>query len=290
MRAAPPKLPAPTQAQLAQRVWRGTHHGARRVVWRHDSVEWLRTGESAAGPIVLPASRVDVVTGLPDLSELRPRPSPRAYEEWLAEMAELLVRRLAPDRVAIFYLTPGRYSGEGGSWLDKGFHVQRGARAAGAACVWQKVVLVQDAAGRRRGGVRAGFVNLLCFSRAHRVPADFVTVDVLPDRGHMRWSHAIGEAACRAAVEYITAHVNGGGGHAAESSHAPEEGEEAAGGAVAGGGAAEDGAAVPSTRSSVLNPFCGHGGVLAVANAYGLDAYGMDVSLKCCRHAAEERG
>ena len=39
-------------------------------------------------------------------------------------------------------------------------------------------------------------------------------------------------------------------------------------------------------KAAVLNPFCGYGSVLAVANAYGLDAYGMDISLKCCRIAA----
>ena len=39
-------------------------------------------------------------------------------------------------------------------------------------------------------------------------------------------------------------------------------------------------------KAAVLNPLCGYGSVLAVANAYGLDAYGMDISLKCCRIAA----
>ena len=39
----------------------------------------------------------------------------------------------------------------------------------------------------------------------------------------------------------------------------------------------------------MLNPFCGHGSVLAVANALGMDAYGMDISLKCCQIAAEHR-
>ena len=95
---------------------------------------------------------------------------------------------------------------------------------------------------------------MLCFSREHRVPTNFVTVDVLPDRGHMSWSHAIGEDACTTAIEYCTQHVGAG-----------DSGDPAA----------------------VLNPFCGYGSVLAVANALGLDAYGMDISLKCCRLAAD---
>ena len=72
--------------------------------------------------------------------------------------------------------------------------------------------------------------------------------------GHMSWSHAIGEDACAMAVEYCAEHVSAGG-----------------------------------ERAAVLNPFCGQGSVLAVANGYGLDAVGMDVSLKCCRIAAEHR-
>jgi 2-polyprenyl-3-methyl-5-hydroxy-6-metoxy-1,4-benzoquinol methylase len=116
--------------------------------------------------------------------------------------------------------------------------------------VWQKVVLFQDSVGRVRGGTRPGFINMLCFSKEHRVPLDYTTVDVLADRGHMSYSHAMGEAACTAAVEYCMG-LDG-----------PQ--------------------AVP-----VIDFFCGHGSVLAVANAHGLDAYGMDVSLKCCKVAAE---
>ena len=47
-------------------------------------------------------------------------------------LVELPMERLPEDHVAIFYVTPGRYSGEGGAWLDKSFFVQQGARLAGA--------------------------------------------------------------------------------------------------------------------------------------------------------------
>ena len=93
---------------------------------------------------------------------------------------------------------------------------------------------------------------MLCFSKRHRVPQDYVTVDVLPDRGHMSWSHAIGEDACALAVDYCMRHT-------------------------------------PEGAQSILNPFCGYGSVLAVANAKGLDAFGMDISLKCCRIASAHR-
>jgi tRNA G10 N-methylase Trm11 len=35
----------------------------------------------------------------------------------------------------------------------------------------------------------------------------------------------------------------------------------------------------------VVDPFCGFGTVLAVANALGLDAVGVDVSPRMCRRA-----
>ena len=43
-----------------------------------------------------------------------------------------------------------------------------------------------------------------------------------------------------------------------------------------------DASAVP-----VLDPFCGHGSVLAVANARGLDAYGVDLCAASCRVAVK---
>ena len=87
------------------------------------------------------------------------------------------------------------------------------------------------------------------------MPLDFKTVDVLGDRGHMSYSHATGEAACTAAIEYCL--------EVSEQRGEPPP--------------------------PVVDFFCGYGSVLAVANAYGVDAYGMDVSLKCCRKSATHR-
>jgi DNA modification methylase len=39
----------------------------------------------------------------------------------------------------------------------------------------------------------------------------------------------------------------------------------------------------------VVDPFCGHGTVLAVANAMGLDTIGIDVSVRQCRAARKLR-
>ncbi|MBI4955426.1 MAG: SAM-dependent methyltransferase [Myxococcales bacterium] len=93
---------------------------------------------------------------------------------------------------------------------------------------------------------RAGYSHLLCFSRQARgVPAR-PEGDVLPDVGHKPWSKAMGVEACLAVCRYLLAET--------------------------------------PTRT-VVDPFCGRGTVLAVANALGLDAIGVDVGLRKCRAA-----
>ncbi len=92
---------------------------------------------------------------------------------------------------------------------------------------------------------RATYSHLLCVSRPPR-PTRTMSPDVLPDAGAMPWSRAMGVEACRLACRYLL--------------------EET------------------STRT-VVDPFCGHGTVLAVANAMGLDALGVDVSRRQCAAA-----
>jgi hypothetical protein len=70
--------------------------------------------------------------------------------------------------------------------------------------------------------------------------------DVVPDGGAMSWSRAMGVEACRVAVRFLRD---------------------------------DRGARV------VVDPFCGRGTVLAVANALGLEAIGVDLSRKRCRAA-----
>jgi len=72
------------------------------------------------------------------------------------------------------------------------------------------------------------------------------TPDVIGSLGEMSWSRAMGTHACEAAVRFVTS----------------------------------VGARV------VVDPFCGHGSVLAIANAHGLDAIGVELSR---RRAAKAR-
>ena len=92
---------------------------------------------------------------------------------------------------------------------------------------------------------RASYSHLICVSRTLQVPRR-PGPDVLADTGVMTWPKAMGVNACLLACNYLRDDT--------------------------------------STRI-VVDPFCGHGTVLAVANSLGLDAVGVDLSAKRCRKA-----
>jgi hypothetical protein len=93
---------------------------------------------------------------------------------------------------------------------------------------------------------RPAYAHMICVSRERRLPPGLATPDVLASLGDMSWSRAMGTVPCEAAVAFV----------------------------------ASLGLRV------VVDPFCGHGSVLAVANARGLDAIGVELSK---RRAAKAR-
>src|SRR5690606_25585223 len=86
---------------------------------------------------------------------------------------------------------------------------------------------------------------MLCMARTPRASRK-PGPDVLPDAGFAPWSRAMGVAACRVACAWLRDNTE--------------------------------------TRV-VVDPFCGRGTVLAVANRMGLDAIGVDIGAKRCRAA-----
>lgn len=93
---------------------------------------------------------------------------------------------------------------------------------------------------------RASYSHLLAFSLGAALPPKKPSADVLPEAGEMPWSRAMGSRACEAACRFVL--------------------EEAG-------------------ARRVVDPFCGKGSVLAVANALGLGALGVELSAKRCRAA-----
>jgi hypothetical protein len=86
---------------------------------------------------------------------------------------------------------------------------------------------------------RPAYAHLLCFSRGLRLAAAQSSADVLPGLGSMTWSRAMGVDVCHAVARFLLR---------------------------------------DTACRTVVDPFCGLGTMLAVANAHGLDAVGVELS------------
>ena len=93
---------------------------------------------------------------------------------------------------------------------------------------------------------RPAYAHLICASRRLRLPPARSSPDVLPALGAMTWARAMGTAACEATARFLLDHT---------------------------------------ACRVVVDPFCGVGTMLAVANAHGLDAIGVELSRKRAERA-----
>jgi hypothetical protein len=163
------------------------------------------------------------------------------WQAWFIEATEQILRWLPQDGVAIFFQSDIRHEG---AWVDKGYLVQRGIEHAGARTVFHKIVCRKPP-----GTIAMGRPSYSHMIAAHMGPTrgwPKPGPDVLASAGHMVWSRAMGEDACRVACRFLVENT--------------------------------------STRV-VADPFCGKGSVLAMANSMGLDALGVDLSEKRCKAA-----
>jgi hypothetical protein len=132
----------------------------------------------------------------------------------------------------------------------QGRWVDKGAMVVRAAEDAGASVLFHKIICRRQPGLfshgRPGFTHLIAVSRAFRCPDALPIPDVVTDAGPQLWVRAMGVRAAAHAVRFAKEQV---------------------------------GARV------VLDPFCGVGTVPAVANAFGLDAIGVEKSRKRCEQA-----
>lgn len=97
-------------------------------------------------------------------------------------------------------------------------------------------------------GGRPTYSHLVCFSKTIPSEISKPVVDVLADAGEVTWKRGMGDKACRLAVDLVKTYSN---------SH------------------------------TIVDPFCGHGSVLAIANEMGMDAIGVDLNLKNTNIAKE---
>ena len=203
-----------------------------RHIIQAEAVAWMAENPAPSG--------TSVVTSLPDVSEV-PERGFEGWKTWFGEAARAVLRWVPEPGVVIFFQSDIRRDG---TWVDKGYLVQRAAEAEGRTLLWHKVVC-RVAPGTITHG-RAGYSHLLCFSHAPRDSITHPGPDVLPDAGHKPWSKAMGVSACRLACRFLKEETD--------------------------------------TRI-VVDPFCGHGTVLAVANLYGFEALGVELSTRKVRAA-----
>jgi hypothetical protein len=93
---------------------------------------------------------------------------------------------------------------------------------------------------------RASYSHMLGFARVPRPPRGIAAADVLPVAGFMPGKKSMGTQACAVACRFILDET---------------------------------------TTRTVVDPFCGWGTVLAVANALGMAAIGVDLSARMCGRA-----
>ena len=93
---------------------------------------------------------------------------------------------------------------------------------------------------------KPGYSHLLAFSRSIRPEISKSLPDILPAAGESTWTRGMGIAACRMARQLIKEHT--------------------------------------STKT-VVDPFCGHGSVLAVAESMGFATIGIELNARRARRA-----
>ena len=128
--------------------------------------------------------------------------------------------------------------------------IDKGAMVIRAAEDAGARVLFHKIVARRPPGMltygRPGYTHLIAVSRAMKCPEVLPLPDIITDAGELKWIRAMGVRAAGQAVRFAKEQV---------------------------------GAKV------VFDPFCGVGTVLAVANALGLDALGVELSRKRCEQS-----
>lgn len=131
-----------------------------------------------------------------------------------------------------------------------GAWIDKGAMVIRAAEDAGARVLFHKIVCRRQPGLltlgRPGYTHLIAVSRALKCPDALPIPDVIVDAGPQLWVRAMGVRAAGHAVRFVRDHAR---------------------------------------ADTVLDPFCGVGTVLAVANALGLNAVGVDLSRKRCEQA-----
>lgn len=168
------------------------------------------------------------------------------WRAWFLEAVKLVVNAVPDGSAAIFFQSDIKRDGV---WIDKGALVMRAAEDAGAHVLFHKIVCRRPPGMLTNG--RPGFTHLIAVSRAMKCPDVLPIPDVIVDAGPQKWVRAMGVRAAAHAVRFAQDFVGPALGRA----------------------------------PVIVDPFCGVGTVLAVANRLGLDALGVEKARKRAEEA-----
>jgi hypothetical protein len=212
-----------------------------------DAVNWLTGSEEPFNG--------SIYTGIPDLydvygfystQEVGINQRSEDYKTWFNVVAEAIFRRIAPGQCALFSQTDGKVLDIDGNVLC---WLDKSVLLSIAAAKHNCTLLWHKIAldpGAQVSSHRPCYTHLLAFGKQFTYHTSlFQTPDVI-DRGLMTWEKATGLNACIIGVAFLHYIVK---------------------------------------TPVVINPFCGRGTILAVANCFGVAAVGIEVMAKRARRA-----
>ena len=258
-----------------------------REILQIDSIKWLKEFSSSSSLL-----SGDIFTSIPDITELKDiypsysKENLHLYKEWFEETSYLLFLRA--NKCAIFLQSDCRIinqqSKEIMEFIDKSSLISNAAKKANFKLVWHKICFNSTSSSSPLPSPssstissttttpiiqkkedfnikvirdRPNWSHLLCYIRREEGGEEeeriiykcneWATPDIFP-RGEMIWSRAIGLNCAIIGISFLKQ--------------------------------------ICQTRC-VIDPFCGHGTVLAVANAVGLNSFGCEISRKRCRKASQ---
>jgi len=214
-----------------------------------DAIAWLQSLTK------LPVGSC-VLTGVPDIHELESI-TLDGYVDWFQMVVKLILEKLPDDSRAIFMQTDVKVTkdgdhgrnAKGGSysqWLDKAhLAIMAASKVPGVRLLWHRIIFSGTLVGAGRSGFSAGYSHYLCFTNQ---ASDESLDRGFPDvirKGLSTWISGAGVHAVELACSYLKS----------------------------------------CGCRLVVDPFCGEGAVLAVANALQLQALGVEHSQKRARQA-----
>ncbi|MBC7427761.1 MAG: SAM-dependent methyltransferase [Bacteriovorax sp.] len=127
-----------------------------------------------------------------------------------------------------------------GEWVDKAYLVQKAAEQEGLALLWHKIVCRVDPGVATFG--KPAYSHIICFSKNIRLhDMSRSTTDVIPELGEKTWVRGMGLENCLMIANFI---------------------------------------ATQTKSTTVVQPFCGEGSLLAAAAKKGLHGIGIERSPK----------